>query len=351
MLKFFESLKSTIYRLFDNPFSVQLVMNYGITDEEFEKQFDVIDHYINNIPHEIKNVINRIPDNDGAVSLFLDCRLNCQRNSMKYHSLIHRYFMDERIQTKDKNGVSFLDFLKSVRPYMNRRPSYKKTFGYCLIHRNSLPLSAIQGVYTIFFTSMCGFKISTAIDFYKQFNPSHIIDPCAGWGGRLIGAMALDIDYTGFDINSHLTDNYKQVTDELGDYSTSNVSIRFEDCLTADINGIDYDMVFTSPPFFNIEIYRDSVKKSKDDWLSFYNALFSKFWNGLKSGGIFAINVNDEIYQKTLVPLLGECHTTFNHKIAIRGKNQTYKNTEMIYVWKKAFKEITPKENKEANYG
>lgn len=173
------------------------------------------------------------------------------------------------------------------------------------------------------------------MNLYKKFNPTHILDPCAGWGGRMIGAMALDIDYTGIDLNDGLKTNYEQIKQELGDFSESKTHMIFQDALTADISGIDFDMVFTSPPFFNIEIYRGQTKKTKSEWIEFYKNLFLKYWNALKTGGVFAINVNDEIFQKTLRPLLGEPDEIFNHKISQRGKNTCYKSKEMVYIWMK----------------
>jgi hypothetical protein len=38
-----------------------------------------------------------------------------------------------------------------------------------------------------------------------------VFDPCAGWGGRLLGAMARDIDYTGIDTNTNLRDAYTEL--------------------------------------------------------------------------------------------------------------------------------------------
>ena len=59
------------------------------------------------------------------------------------------------------------------------------------------------------------FKPTIAKYLYKQLNAQKVLDPCAGWGGRLLGAMALGIDYIGFDTNQMLRPCYGKMMDAL----------------------------------------------------------------------------------------------------------------------------------------
>jgi len=245
-------LSSKIQTLFSNGSKMN---NYGVSDEIFNIQYDFIEYFLNEKQDEIKNhLVGGLTDKEDAVKLFLDCRKKCKPNSIKHNKLGDRYFMDERMVTKSLKRLSFFDFLKDARNIIEKTPSLKKTFAWMLLHGSSKhDLAPVFSLFRMYYGSMCGFKPSNAIDLYKKYNPTHIVDPCAGWGGRLLGAMALDIDYTGFDVNTHLKSNYDQLINELGEHSTSKVVMKFEDSLNAVISGIDYDMVFTSPPYFNIE--------------------------------------------------------------------------------------------------
>ena len=55
------------------------------------------------------------------------------------------------------------------------------------------------------------FKSSTAKYIYKKYNATSVLDPTMGWGGRLLGAMALGIDYYGIDTNLDLNEPYEDM--------------------------------------------------------------------------------------------------------------------------------------------
>jgi hypothetical protein len=92
---------------------------------------------------------------------------------------------------------------------------------------------------------------------------------------------------------------------------------------------INYDMLFTSPPYENIEVYPNNPIKTNKEWTTFYNKIFKLLWDNLKKG-YFIININEKIYNKILVPLIGECNTK---SILTKSKRNAY--VEYIYVWVK----------------
>lgn len=91
-----------------------------------------------------------------------------------------------------------------------------------------------------------------------------------------------------------------------------------------------YDMVCTSPPYKNIEIYRCSTKRTNEGWNNFYRRIFLSLWNGLSSDGFFVININCDIYENLLVKLFGECQEKF---LLVKTKKNSY--DEYVYIWKK----------------
>jgi hypothetical protein len=120
-------------------------------------------------------------------------------------------------------------------------------------------------------------------------------------------------------------------------YLRTKTATKFEiyicDALNFDYNKINYDTVFTSPPYYFIEKYANNIlyKSKKEMNEQFYKPIFTKTYNGLQKNGHYIINVNKEIYDNVLKELLGEAHEIFPLKKSKRQNNYT----EMVYVWVK----------------
>jgi hypothetical protein len=177
-----------------------------------------------------------------------------------------------------------------------------------------------------------------AMEIYCKYSPKiAILDPTMGWGGRLVGACALDLPkYIGIDSNRNLEKPYKELCAFLKDKTTCEIDVRFQDALTVDYSKIKYDMVLTSPPYYNIEIYRDTREKTKEKWnTEFYRPLFSETWKHMSSPGYYCLNVPEEIYEENCIPILGKAHKKMLLKKQKRTKSAADKYKEYIYVWQK----------------
>tara|TARA_R110002096_G_scaffold86144_1_gene198531 strand:+ start:8 stop:847 length:840 start_codon:yes stop_codon:yes gene_type:complete len=176
------------------------------------------------------------------------------------------------------------------------------------------------------------FKPNIARFLFAFCYPTCILDPCAGWGGRLLGAMSLDIDYIGIDTNTDLEENYKELIKMYP--SGSKIQMYFQDALTMDYSALEYDMVFTSPPYCGREKY-NKMPKYRNYEEQLIKPLVEKTYKGLSAAGIFAMNVPDYIYL-WIKKILGECHYKMPLLKAKRPPNARgadYK--EYIYLWKK----------------
>lgn len=147
------------------------------------------------------------------------------------------------------------------------------------------------------------FKLTLAISIYKFFKVKRILDISAGWADRLISAIAYQdhIDYyNGFDPSKCMGTVYQKVIDKYAN-NTSKFSVEnipFEDAKLTKT----YDLIFTSPPFFKLEIYNSessqSTAKFNDVTSWFCNMLIVwliKAWNKLEIGGHMVINLEDTI--------------------------------------------------------
>jgi hypothetical protein len=237
----------------------------------------------------------------------------------------------ERHETNKKGGMSFFQFLEN-KPnllYINKLLKY---YGYT---RENAPIKVWKSVFRLYFGSISIFKPIVAMYIYNKFNPKSILDMTMGWGGRLVGACALDIEkYTGIEINSNLYKPYKNMLKFLCGKTKTKVKLFFEDAVKFDYSKIDYDLVLTSPPYYNIEVYRKNKKMSKEEWNeNFYKPLFQNSWNNLKKGGYYCINIPNEVFENILFPMFGKVYEKYIMPKQKRTQNEKYH--EYIYVWKK----------------
>lgn len=132
-----------------------------------------------------------------------------------------------------------------------------------------------------------------------------VIDPCHGWGGRLIGLMASGRvkQYDGFDPANETHDGPKRLHQFLNEGAVKMdadiVCCPFED---ANVRENHYDFAVTSPPYFDTEHYpgdRQSriVFNSFSEWVEgFYFPMLDKTMRSLKKGATFLLNVGNNKY-------------------------------------------------------
>ena len=107
------------------------------------------------------------------------------------------------------------------------------------------------------------FSPSIARDIYKTFCPDggDVLDPCHGWGGRLIGWAASGITgtYTGVDPATLTSDGVQSLAEFLR--VADRVTIHNKPFETVELKK-KYDFAFTSPPYFDTEKYSDDKTQS-----------------------------------------------------------------------------------------
>lgn len=118
-----------------------------------------------------------------------------------------------------------------------------------------------------------------------RYRPKTIVDPTMGWGQRMIMAMAHGIHYLGIDIredsiesNKNLVAFLKREFIELP--ATPSLLCTDGATLGGDLSR-DFDMLFTSPPYFDAEIYSDKGAEnlSYDEYLDWWRTLATNAYN------------------------------------------------------------------------
>ena len=143
------------------------------------------------------------------------------------------------------------------------------------------------------------FRPSAAKTIYDFFNGKNILDFSAGWGDRLCGFLATDAEsYVGVDPNSDAVSKYCDMIDSFG--VERDVTIYNECAEDVDYGDKKFDLVFTSPPYFDLERYTTEDNQSwrrykkLDVWLEgFLFKSIENAWNHLDKNGYLIINISD----------------------------------------------------------
>lgn len=128
------------------------------------------------------------------------------------------------------------------------------------------------------------------------------LDISAGWGDRLLAAMSLNMDYTGYDPNVNLQPGHSQMITLFGDSNRHRVIYEpFETAQVYDPDQTGYDVVMTSPPYYTIEEYEPGqigqsiVSYSEfNQWMVYFMfAALTNAWKNLKEGGYLILHLGD----------------------------------------------------------
>ena len=247
---------------------------------------------------------------------------------------IDYYFYVERLNTVGNKGISFFTFLEDWelyrkwpcinRLYENLRSKYPTNFYICA-----------KQIFQLYFGSVNAFRPLVAMKIYDRFKPTNVLNVCSGWGGFVVGAAAMNIqNITAIDNNPNLLQPYTAMIQELDKYSSTKIEFINNNVLTYNFSNNLYDMIISSPPYYNIEIYGNlpAPYDTKHEWNeSFYKPLFTKLWGLLQPEGKLIINVPIEVYVNCLIPLFGDA----NELILLPKYQRNNKYKEYIYVWMK----------------
>lgn len=166
------------------------------------------------------------------------------------------------------------------------------------------------------------FRPNIICTFIQMFGSKSVLDFSAGWGDRLIGALCMNVKYVGIDPNSGNHPNYN---DMIKFYNENVKKINLDDYIMIDstiedavIPNRKYDLIFTSPPYFDLELYDlnlvDSTgiyetnpkqsSKYNNEYLWFNNFLkvaLKKVYSKLSVNGYMVININQKDKKESYV--------------------------------------------------
>lgn len=210
------------------------------------------------------------------------------------------------------------------------------------------------------FMECTSFKPSLLVGFAKLFWPEKsdlpdgisILDISSGWGDRLLGAIACSkyygsnpnhLTYFSTDPNPLVHKAYSEMKEFYG-VSDKEFITEISAFQTVKLPEQKFDLVFTSPPYFDLEIYNsdDSTKllngESLDMWFDkFLLTSLKKAFDALKTGGYMVININDARNRPPFVErMLDEMDNIGEYLGCIAQWDDTSKKSpQPFWIWKK----------------
>jgi hypothetical protein len=231
---------------------------------------------------------------------------------------IFKNFMPHMIEAKYK-GVSPLETFNSYSLFY-------KVLEYSLNTDKSILPNFIYNNLIHFNGGVVGFPCSVAKVIVEKFSPEDgvVVDPCAGWGGRLIGASVLNRSYIGFEpwdktargLNNII--NFFEIKKAVIFNTEFNIEKAPEQC----------SLVFTSPPYIDLEVYGKPMKI--EDWKNLMSSIIKYAEESLVLGGYLVLNIPR--FLKNLLP-----ETFLKEEESIywftSSRKKNLDKAEILYIW------------------
>jgi 16S rRNA G966 N2-methylase RsmD len=334
------------------------------SDEKFDEVMNYILYNIKDIktfPHIKYNLIDIQDDylrlfNSSNVSL-VTCGIGGK---------ISNYFMKDALFSASKKGFKTVEEVWS-----DDTSKIRLLKGMINFDMDAFTPKNLTKSFALNFYKVGNFPALAAKNIYDHYLFQHItgkdlrvLDFCSGYGGRLMGfwASKYSSHYVGIDPNTKLIGLYKEMVSWLRTQQThckkyvtmvSNCAelveyenIKYEDGSLVKDNL--FDIVFTSPPYFDLEIYSKEETQScikypnLDNWKNnFLFATLNKVTKVLKNKGVLAINIKDSKKwhisicdeMKTYIISLGFTFVETQKLILSKRPNSKKESFEPIYIF------------------
>jgi DNA modification methylase len=257
------------------------------------------------------------------------------------------------------------DMLSKLKKYSKNDTSYSSIWKY--VAKSEFTKEIYKDYFTTFYddknmlSTFSPVMAKNIINFWSEKNDI-ILDPFSG-RTRAIMANALERNYIGYEVSKDVTD---YMTDRLSKIKlTTNIKILNKDCATLgeELKGSVVDLIFTCPPYWNLEKYQSCPGQLSDytNYKHFLMALHERLTEALKtlkSQKYMCVVVGDFRYNKQYIPFHNDLIQTmkanenidlhdvvvlqnipFNTAAFYFGSKKKHKYTakahEYLIVWKK----------------
>jgi len=248
-----------------------------LTDEEFEvllpqlaKELEGVSFYTEYSDIELLT--------DWQKLLGWNAHTNSMASTQRIGMKLCEHFFPNFYDIEDKKGNSF----KSLWTAKN----LEKVLRWNRKSHSTPYLSEIKrGIYFNFgLAKSTMYRPQMAKMIVTNLNATKVFDPCAGWGGRMLGSIASGAEYIAFEPNTNTFNGltrlveFLEIADKVTLYKDNALNMN-----NYNIHGID--VVLTSPPYFDLEVYSHEDTQSVTGCVS-YQMWVNKFLTPLVTGAL-----------------------------------------------------------------
>lgn len=231
--------------------------------------------------------------------------IGLEKDYLETDLLSDHFVEDVRIRTKRKDSPSVSDYWVY--------PELRSKFLDQLLTKGILDNRTMRDIFYELTYESKQFRPTWVKGLYQVVgipNGAKVLDISAGWGDRLISAIANDNQYLGFDPNEELKPGHDLIISSLGNPTKQKIIYKpFEEATVEEL-GNGYDAILSSPPFFDLELYPGGPNQSANKfpevnaWLKgFLFPSLQKAWSVLKQGGYLIIHLGDTKELKISEPM------------------------------------------------
>lgn len=200
--------------------------------------------------------------------------------------------------------------IKENSPYYKFHNDHKlkRAIKFCLDHKSTktpvTPTGIKDGLEMLGGNVATNFKTMNAKALYQHFckDGDAVLDFSAGFGGRMLGALASNLIYVGLEPSTETYENLNK----LGEYFSSVKDCKYKivkrgsEIPFSETWHEKFDFAFSSPPYFNLEVYSDEDSQcytkfpTLDQWFDGYvTPTIQNIYDSLKVGKYYAVNIAD----------------------------------------------------------
>lgn len=183
----------------------------------------------------------------------------------------------------------------------------RRAIEFCFGYKNGCPVpTSVTGGLRLVGSAPTNFRPMNAKAVYERFCPKGgvIYDYCCGFGGRLLGALSSknNYKYVGTDPCTETMYHLHQLGQYIEQVTGREDSYELHCCGSEEFRGPknSIDFAFSSPPYFNLEVYSDEPTQcfnkfpELEGWLEgFVRPTIQNIKHMLKPGKLYAVNIAD----------------------------------------------------------
>lgn len=282
-----------------------------------------------NLLKEYKPDIIQRDDNTYINKLLFMIRLVYARDE-RYQRLTDFFSEECRVKCNVKGRINPYHYFQENREIIIQNlgtvPSYNKIDHY---------------MFTYGPNQCTNFPLIVGLALLHYLKPTRWLDPSSGWGDRLISAIAYGkCEYVGVDPSECMHPMYEKIIKTLASDDAEKYKLIKGGFEEVKIEKEHFDLVFTSPPFFDLEDYgkdkdQSIVKyKTLQEWKdNFMYPFLQKAIGALRNKGHLALYVNDYKGVKYVGDIINFMRTQRQMRFMghIAWKGDSYPKKIMVY--------------------